>query len=136
MKGRAASYDGLAVGVFWADIEIGDESGERFETVKALVDTGATYTSIPSSILEKLNVKRSDRLSFIQADGNQYERDIGQTWARVDGKAVVTIVIFADEDAPPLLGAYTLEGVRLAPDPVNRKPVRVPGYLVSQWPAE
>jgi hypothetical protein len=52
----------------------------------------------------------------------------------VEGKAVITIVIFGDEEAPALLGAYTLEGVRLAPDPVNRRLVSVPGYLVSFWP--
>lgn len=122
------------MGIFWVDIEIGDPAGQRFEPVKALVDTGATYSSAPSSVLERLGVERTDRLSFIQADGNQYERDIGQTWVMVDGRRVITIVIFAEEDAPPLLGAYTLEGVRLAPDPVNRKLVAVPGYLVSQWP--
>ena len=123
------------MGTFTAEIEIGDPSGSRWETVEALVDTGATYTSVPASVLKRLGVPPTDRLKFIQADGNQYERDTGETRARVNGKTVTTIVIFAEEDAPPLLGAYTLEGLLLAPDPVNRKLVSVPGYLVSQWPA-
>lgn len=75
-------------------------------------------------------------MNFIQADGQTFERDVGQTWARIDGKSVVTLVIFGEEDAPALLGAYTLEGLRLAPDPVNRRLVTVPGYLVSYWPTE
>jgi len=123
------------MGTFTATIEIGDPAGSRWEQVDALVDTGATYTSIPSSVLRRLGVTPTDRLTFIQADANKYQRDTGETRARVNGKSVTTIVIFAEEDAPPLLGAYTLEGLLLAPDPVNRKLVPVPGYLVSYWPA-
>lgn len=119
---------------FSAKIEIGDPEGSRWEEIEALVDTGATYTSIPASTLRRLGVTPSDRLTFIQADGNKYERDTGETKARINGKTVTTIVIFAEEDAPALLGAYTLEGLLLAPDPVNEKLVPVPGYLVSQWP--
>ena len=119
------------MGTFFVDIEVGDEQGERFESVEALVDTGATYTSIPTSLLERLGVRRSDRMSFIQADGSSFERDVGQTWTRVNGKAVVTLVIFGEEDAPALLGAYTLEGVRMAPDPVNRRLVPAAGYQVA-----
>jgi clan AA aspartic protease len=119
---------------FTATIEIGDQGGNRWEEVDALVDTGATYTSIPASILQRLGVSPTDRLTFIQADGNKYERDTGETKARINGKTVTTIVIFAEEDAPALLGAYTLEGLLLAADPVNEKLVPVPGYLVSQWP--
>jgi len=122
------------MGTFFVTIEVGDPEGTRFEAVEALVDTGATYTSLPSSLLTRLGVDRYDQLKFIQADGSEYERDVGQTWVEVDGKRVITIVIFADEEAPPLLGAYTLEGVRLAPDPVNRRLVSVPGYLVTRWP--
>jgi len=122
------------MGTFHATIDIGDPSGNRWEPVDALVDTGATYTSVPASVLARLGVTPSDRLQFIQADGSRYERDVGEAKARINSKSVTTIVIFAEEDAPPLLGAYTLEGLRLAPDPVNRRLVPVPGYLVSCWP--
>jgi len=123
------------MGTFHATMEIGDPAGNRWEEVDALVDTGATYTSIPASLLQRLGILPNDRLTFIQADGNRFERDVGEAKARVNGKSVTTIVIFAEEEAPPLLGAYTLEGLLLAPDPVNRRLVPVPGYLVSYWPA-
>lgn len=123
------------MGTFHTRVEIGDPAGNRWEEVDALVDTGATYTSIPASLLRNLGIQPRDRLTFIQADGNRFERDVSEAKARVKGKSVTTIVIFAEEDAPPLLGAYTLEGLLLAPDPVNRRLVPVPGYLVSYWPA-
>ncbi len=122
------------MGRFFVTIEIGDEDGQRFEAIHALVDTGATYTSVATSVLNRLGVQPREKLTSIQADGSTYDRDVGQTWARVDGKSVITMVIFAEEEAPRLLGAYTLEGVRLAPDPVNKRLVPVPGYLVSNWP--
>ena len=37
------------MGTFNADIEIGNPEGSRFETVNALVDTGASMTSLPGS---------------------------------------------------------------------------------------
>lgn len=37
--------------------------------------------------------------------------------------------VFGDPDTPPLLGAYTLEGLRLAADPVDRRLIPVPGLL-------
>ena len=47
--------------------------------------------------------------------------DCGQAWATIDGDSVVTIVVFGDEEAPALLGAYTLEGLSLAVDPVEQR---------------
>jgi clan AA aspartic protease len=122
------------MGTFRVPVEIGDPAGSTFEEVQALVDTGATYTSVPAPLLRRLGVTPYDRLMFLQADGNTFEREIGETKVRINGKTVTTIVIFAEEEAPCLLGAYTLEGLLLAPDPVNRRLVPVPGYLVSFWP--
>jgi hypothetical protein len=42
----------------------------------------------------------------------------------------VTIVVFGDEGALPLLGAFTLEEFGLSVDPVGRKLIPVPGLLV------
>ncbi len=118
------------MGTFRVPIEIGDPQGERFERVEAMVDTGASYTLVPGSLLRRLGVTPYDRLMFILADGRQIERDLGQTWIRIDGKSVITIVVFGEEDTEPLLGAYALEGLRLGVDSLNRRLVPVPGYLL------
>jgi len=118
------------MGTFRVAIEIGDPRGERYEQVEALVDTGATYTTAPSSLLQALGVTPHDRVPFILADGRRIERDVGQTWVRVDGKSVISLVVFGEEGVEPLLGAYTLEGVRLGVDPTNRRLVPTPGLLM------
>ena len=54
--------------------------------------------------------------------------DIGRAWVTIDGKSEVTLVVFGEDDAPPLLGAYTLEGLALAVDPVEQR--LVPTHLI------
>ena len=119
------------MGTFRYPIEIGDPQGQRYERVEALVDTGASYTVVPASLLQRLGVTPHDRIPFILADGRQIERDIGRTWLRVDGKTEVTLVVFSDEGTEPLLGAYALEGLRLGVDPYNRRLVPTPGLLMA-----
>jgi len=68
---------------------------------------------------------------FTLADGRQAEHDIGHGWIRVDGRTVITLVVFGEAAAEPLLGAYALEGLRLAPDPVGRRLMPVPGLLMA-----
>ncbi len=120
------------MGTFQVEVEIGDPQGEQFEGVSVLVDTGSTYTVLPRSLLERLNVEPTDRGRFRLADGRTIEEDIGQTWLRVNGKQVITLVVFGDEGAAPLLGAYALEGLLLGADPVGKRLVPVEGLLMER----
>ena len=118
------------MGVFSVTVEIGDPQGEHFQAVEALVDSGASYTSAPRSLLRSLGVAPQERRPFILADGRTVEHDMGQTWVRVDGRVRMTPVVFADEGTRPLLGAVTLEEFGLGIDPVGRQLIPVPGYLM------
>ena len=109
--------------------------GENWVTldIEALVDIGATYTTVPAPLLERLGVVPHVRDTFILADGRRADRDIGRTWVRVDGRGELTLVVFGEPDAPTLLGADTLEGLRLAAYPVGRPLIPVPGLLLGSW---
>jgi predicted aspartyl protease len=50
---------------FHFQFEIGDFDGQHFESVDGLVDTGATYTSIPREILDRLGVSPQEERVFI-----------------------------------------------------------------------
>jgi predicted aspartyl protease len=119
------------MGTFRVQIEIGDANGERWETVEALVDTGATYTTVPAPLLHRIGVRPHIRDVFTLADGRRVEYDIGRGWIRVSERAEMTLVVFGEPGATPLLGAYALEGLRLAPDPLGRRLVAVPGLLME-----
>ncbi|MFQ5814787.1 MAG: retroviral-like aspartic protease family protein [Anaerolineae bacterium] len=123
------------MGTFRYPIEVGDPQGQRYERVEALVATGASYTVLPASMLRRLGVTPHDRIPFILADGRQIEREVGRTWVQIDGKAEITLVVFGEEGTDLLLGAYTLEGLRLGVDPYNRRLVPTPGLLMRTKPA-
>ena len=120
------------MGVFAVQLAVGDPQGERFETVEALVDTGASYTALPGSLLRRLGVPVVDQREFVLADGRRIEREIGEARVRLDGKTLTSIVVFADDGAQSLLGAVTLEEFGLGIDPVAQKLIPVPGYLMRQ----
>lgn len=120
------------MGTFRKDIEIGTPDASRYESYTALVDTGASMTTLPASSLRELGVEPHDQLTFALADGRRIQRDVGQTWIRIDGRAVITLVVFGDEEVQPLLGAYSLQGLMLAVDTPYERLVRTEALLMQQ----
>ena len=118
------------MGTFQVELEIGDPQGQHFESVDALVDSGATYTTLPESLLRKLGVAPLSSANFVLADGSGMERRIGQTWLRLRGEAFIVPVAFGPEATQPLVGAVTLEIFRLGIDPVRQRLIPVEGLLL------
>ena len=119
------------MGTFSVDLDIGDSLGEVWETLQALVDTGSSYTWIPRRLLEGLGVHPQFQREFETADGRIVQRDMAVTMVRWDGETMPTLVVFGDDDDAVLLGAYTMEGFSLAPDPGNQRMVRVRSLAMS-----
>lgn len=94
------------------------------------MDTGASYTWAPKGLLAQLDVQPQFRREFLTADQRVIEREMAETTVRYDGEIRTTLVVFGDEGSPSLLGAYTLEGFGLAPDPVNRRLIPVRGLAM------
>ena len=72
-------------------------------------------------LLRELGVAPMGKRRFLLADGRRVFMDYGEARATVDGENVTTVVVFGEDDAPPLLGAYTLEGLALAVDQVEQR---------------
>ena len=102
-------------------MEIAGLDQERFETVDALVDTGASYSMMPASLLRSLGVSPFERQEFRLANGEMIHSEIGVARVRIHGRVVITIVVFADERSHSILGAVTLEQFNLAVDPVDMR---------------
>ena len=102
-------------------IEVMAADGGRSVTVDALVDTGSTYTCLPASLLRGLGIIPTERIRTELADGRIVADDVSEARVRVAGIEVTTIVVFAGEGAPALLGSYTLAGALLAVDPVGQR---------------
>jgi predicted aspartyl protease len=86
-----------------------------------IVDTGATYTTLPASMLEKLGVMPIRVIRVRLADNRVVERLVGEIGIEIEGyRASATPVIFGNEGVY-LLGAVTMEQLGLAPDPVEKR---------------
>mgnify|MGYP000002778542 CR=1 FL=1 len=93
------------------------------------MDTGATLTKIPRTILEELGVKPVAKRKFELGDGREIERDIGFAIIKIkfNDKEYMTAcsVAFGEDEEEPLLGAVTLEGMGLGVDPVRKKLIEI-----------
>ena len=85
------------MGLFTWPFEIGNLNGGSFEQVEGLVDTGATYSAVPTAILRNLGIEPTETQEFELADGRTIERQLGDARVRVEGKEVLTTVIFGEE---------------------------------------
>ncbi len=108
------------MGTFTHPITLIAASGSETETVEALVDTGATFTSIPSPILERLGVAPVRKIRLGLANGEVVEGNMGEVVAQLDGQRSTIWCVFRPPDAPPLIGVHTLEAFLLTVDPVEQ----------------
>lgn len=113
------------MGCFKCPLRLTAMDGEQHMDLEALVDTGAFYTLVPAPMLRQLGVRPTGDVVLKLADGRTERYETGHAWASVDGESVPTRVVFGGDDAMVLLGAYTLEGLHLAADPVNQALVPV-----------
>ena len=120
-----------AMGQFTVTFEIGDIFGRDYDTVEALVDTGASNSVFPASLLRRLGVEVTDHSQFRMADGRLVEFDMGTVRVRLDGREKFSEVVFGDDDMRPLLGAITLEEFHLGVDPVAKRLIRTEGMLAN-----
>ncbi len=91
----------------------------------ALVDTGATFTTIPSRILDRLGVQAVRTADAELADGSITTFPLGYAEVSVDGEPALSLCAFGAEGARALLGAITMESLLIAPDPVHRRFIKV-----------
>ncbi len=116
------------MGTFTWPLRISSMDGRQSLDIEATVDTGAFYTTLPGRLLRELGVEPVAKRRFLVADGRRVEMEYGRAWATIDGESEITIVAFGEDNAPPVLGAYTLEGLALAVDPSSQR--LVPANLI------
>jgi predicted aspartyl protease len=109
------------MGVFSVVIEVANLEVSRSERLEAWVDTGAFYSSLPRPLLEALGVVPDIREPFMLADGRIVETEIGYARVGVGGRTAISHVLFGEPESPALLGAFSLEALRLIVDPVGQR---------------
>lgn len=115
------------MGTFRHNITLISADGQRRTELEAQVDTGATFSSAPAEVLERLGVRREDTVRLQLASGEVQERPLGFVMAELNGMRRYTPVTFGEAGEPSVIGAVTLEIFLLAVDPVVQRLVPVLG---------
>ena len=100
----------------------------RTATVRLLVDTGATLSVVPSSVLRKIGVVPRDTTTMVLADGREVTRKVGGVWFDMKGLQAPALVVFEESKDEPIVGVTVLEQLKLAIDPVRGR--LVPGRFL------
>ena len=100
---------------------------EQEESVRFLIDSGATYTLRPTPIWESLELEPSREQTFTLADGTTTQRRISSCYLVLPQGETHTPVIFGEPGDEALLGVVTLEELGLLFNPFNRtlQPMRM-----------
>jgi predicted aspartyl protease len=93
------------------------------------VDSGATYSVIPTEVLERLGVIVTARQEFTVANCERISRKKGIAAFRYGERIGGADVVFGEEGDASLLGAFTLEALGLALDPLKRELRELPMLL-------
>ena len=63
---------------FTSPITIANVDGLQSREIEAIVDTGAAYTTLPSSLLRDIGVEPVGQRRFLLADGRRIQMDYGE----------------------------------------------------------
>ena len=109
------------VGTFSVDFTISNRDHTESRTLSGLVDTGASYTVVPASILDELGVERRRTRTFKLADGSRREMSLGLVTMELEGQIDDVHVAFGVDESTILVGALALEVFALAADARYRR---------------
>ena len=94
------------------------------ESVRVLVDTGATLSILPEDMLDSLGVRRIQKRRF-RGFGGTVIRDIGNVNMTYEDAESGVTVVFGAEDDPAIMGVTALETLGFEVDPVEGKLNRI-----------
>ena len=117
------------MGTFWEDVYVSDGNGGPEIQVNVLVDTGASYTILPGSLVRnQIGVEPKRHAEFTLADGSKNILPVGEARFAAGGEEAFSPVVFGAEGRY-LLGAVTLQSLGLIADTTNHRLIPAPLYI-------
>jgi predicted aspartyl protease len=120
------------MGIFTAKLRVWNPaSSSSTEEIDAMVDTGASYSWVLRTRLERLNARPVRRMQFRTIEGKTIERDLVPVFVAADGFTGGDNVVMAEPGDMEVIGAHTLESLGLTVDPVGKKLVPAVGLALT-----
>ena len=118
------------MGLTVLEVEVGNPANPvDTRSVKLLIDSGAIYSVIPTPVLEDWGILPLAEQEFRLADGSKITRQKGIALFKYGDRIGGADVIFGEPEDSTLLGAFTLEALGLALDPLRRELLPLPMIL-------
>ena len=108
------------MGDIYADTTIHGRGG-AVSTLRLLVDTGSSYTWVPSAVLSSLGIAPIAGLSFELANGRVVRRPIAEVRVSILGRTATRWIVFGRKRDAGLVGTDTLQGLLLDVDPTAHR---------------
>jgi clan AA aspartic protease len=119
------------MGITYVELEVSNIAApKKKQKLEFLVDSGAVFSVVPAAVLRKLGIKPREKQEFRLANGEKIVRRKGSALFRLNGRTGAADVIFGEKGDATLLGAFTLESLGLALDPLKRELREVPMILM------
>ena len=96
-----------------------------------LVDTGAIDCLVPGKQLREIGLTPKAKRTYELADGSEARMDITTAEIEFMGEIVGSTIIFAADDAEPILGVTALESVGIEVDPRTQRLKRLPAVRLK-----
>jgi len=94
---------------------------DKAEELDVLVDTGAAFSWVSRTRLERLGVTPSRQMPFRTIDGRVLERDLAIVHIGTNGYVAPDLVVMAEPGEMEVIGAHSIEGLGMAADPIQKK---------------
>ncbi len=108
--------------------EIADAAVRKVIIPNALVDTGATFLSLPTSLIRQLGLKKTSSRRIMTSKGPA-ESDVYDTVRlTIQGRWCNQDVMEVPDGVPALIGQLPLEALDFVVDPVNQKVIGNPEH--------
>jgi predicted aspartyl protease len=105
------------------------------EDLDLLVDTGATFSLIPTAVAARLGLRIRRQQAVLIAGGHEDVWPVAEVRMAVEGRDDVSTLCFVTDEGPMLLGALTLEACCLAVDPLRRRLIDAKAIMGAACPA-
>ena len=110
------------MGTFRVDVAVSNLADrERSLTLPLLVDSGATYTTLPREVADALGLEPNDTRRVRLGDGREERWPITPIFVRLEGQEGHSFALIGPQGGPALLGAVTLEELALGVDPSRQR---------------
>ncbi|MFB0553183.1 MAG: aspartyl protease family protein [Phycisphaerae bacterium] len=106
------------MGHSWIDIEISDLERKHSKKVQALVETGASLTTLPKKIADELGIKPT-RQEQVSTGAGLIKVSRGRAWIKLKGKEDAFAIWISDVIDKVLLGVVVLESFGFKVDPTT-----------------